>query len=137
MKIKDVMTPDPQIVAPETPLPEVALLMKELDVGMIPVCDGDTLQGTITDRDIVLHGVAEGLDLARTQAEEIMSPDVIYCFEDQDSSEAAELMEANQVRRLVVLDRDKRLTGIVSLGDLAVKDDEREPVTEALTGISL
>jgi CBS domain-containing protein len=136
MKIKDVMTPDPQIIAPESPVTEVALLMKEHDVGMIPVCDGDTLQGTITDRDIVLHGVAEGLDLARTRVEEIMNPDVIYCYEDQDTAEAAGLMEAHQVRRLAVLDRDKRLTGILSLGDLAVKSDDQEPVGEALTGIS-
>lgn len=110
--------------------------MRDLDVGMIPVCDGEHLRGMITDRDIAIRGVAEGLDLATTPVDRLMTPDVLYCFEDQTTGEAAEMMDQNQVRRLVVLNRDKRLTGIVSIGDLATRTDEKEELAKAVEGIS-
>jgi CBS domain-containing protein len=86
----------------------------------------------ITDRDIVIRAIAEGHDPKSTRIQDIMTPDVIYCFEDQDLEEATQLMKESQVRRLVVLNRDKQLTGIVSLGDLAVKTGD-----ESLSGAAL
>jgi CBS domain-containing protein len=136
MKINQIMTPDPQVVSPVATVNEAAGLMRDLDVGMIPVCDGEHLRGMITDRDIAIRGVAEGLDLATTPVDRLMTPDVLYCFEDQTTGEAAEMMDQNQVRRLVVLNRDKRLTGIVSIGDLATKTDEKEELAKAVEGIS-
>jgi CBS domain-containing protein len=88
------------------------------------VCDGDRLLGMITDRDIVLRAIAEGRDPQTTSVEEAMTPGVVYCYQDQDVEEAAALMKEHQLRRLVVLDRDKRLVGILSLGDIAADTDE-------------
>jgi CBS domain-containing protein len=110
--------------------------MKKLDVGALPVCGGqERLIGMITDRDIVLRCVADGRDLEETKVQDIMTPDIEYCFEDQPVEHAARLMHDMQIRRLVVLDDNHKLCGIVSLGDLAVDTDERL-VGSALEGIS-
>jgi CBS domain-containing protein len=98
--------------------------MRSLDVGVLPVCDGDRLVGMLTDRDLTIRAVAEGRDPKITTVEEVMTPEVAYCFEDQDIEEAERVMEKHQIRRLPVLNREKRLVGIVSLGDFATKDDE-------------
>jgi CBS domain-containing protein len=135
MKVSEIMSREPVVVAPGTSLSETAKLMRDLDVGMIPVCDGDTLQGMITDRDIAIRGVASDLD-PNSGVEEVMTRNVLYCFEDDPIEEAAKLMEDAQVRRLVVLTRDKRLIGILSLGDLATRTDESETVAEAVKAIS-
>jgi len=121
MRINQVMTPGAECIRPDASLQSAAERMKMLDVGSLPVCDNDRLVGMITDRDITVRATAEGLPPGLGQVRDVMTPDVIYCFEDQDVGEAVELMERNQIRRLVVLKRDKRLVGIVSLGDLAVK----------------
>lgn len=136
MKIYEIMTPDPQVIPPEAPTNEAAGLMRDLDVGMIPVCDGEHLRGMITDRDIAIRGVAEGLDLVTTPVDRLMTREVLYCFEDQTTGEAADMMEENQVRRLVVLNRNKRLTGIVSIGDLATRAGDKEKLAEAVERIS-
>ena len=91
---------------------------------MKPVYDGDRMVGMLTDSDINLRATAEGLDPTKTPVHEVMTPDVVYCFEDQPVEEAARIMEEKQIRRLIILNRDKRLVGIVSLGDLAVRDTE-------------
>jgi len=135
MKVSEIMSREPVVVAPGTSLSETAQLMRDLDVGMIPVCDGDTLQGMITDRDIAIRGVASHLD-PNSGVEEVMTRNVLYCFEDDPIEEAAKLMEDAQVRRLVVLTREKRLIGILSLGDLATRTDESETVAEAVKAIS-
>ena len=95
--------------------------MKAFDVGMLPVCENDRLIGTITDRDIVVRALAEGLNPSATTVREVMTPEIAYCFEDQTISEAAGVMEQRQVRRLPVLNREQHLVGIVSVGDLAVR----------------
>ena len=136
MKVSEIMSREPVVVAPGTTLCEAAQLMRDLDVGMIPVCDGDTLQGMITDRDIAIRAVAAELDPATVGVEEVMTRNVLYCFEDDPIEEAAKMMEDAQVRRLVVLTRDKRLIGIMSLGDLATRTEERETVAEAVKAIS-
>jgi CBS domain-containing protein len=110
--------------------------MKSLDVGVLPVCgEQDRLVGMITDRDVTVRAIAEGEHPRVIRVKDIMTPEVFYCFEDDDTNEAARQMKDKQIRRLVVLNRDKRLTGIVSLGDLAVEGD-RHQAAEALSGVS-
>ena len=132
MKINEIITHDPQVIRPETVLIEAAQKMKSMDIGMLPVCDGDRLVGVITDRDITVRSVAQGHDPKSVRVSEVMTPEVIYCFDDEDVKEAAEKMEEKQVRRLPVLNRQKRLVGIVSLGDLAVRTGK-----ETLAGVVL
>ena len=136
MKLKDIMTPNPRCVSPDDSLQEAARTMRDLDVGPVPVCDHDRLAGMITDRDITVRAVAEGKDPRTTKVREVMTGEIIYAFEDQDVQEAARTMQERQVRRLVVLNRDKRLLGIVSLGDLAVKAGDERLSGEALEQVS-
>ena len=121
MQLRDVMTRDVEVVRPDATLQEAAGRMKALDVGVIPVCDGEHLMGMLTDRDITVRATAAGRDPRTTHVRDVMTPDVVYCFEDQDVTEAQRLMQERQIRRLLILNRDKRLAGVVSLGDLAVK----------------
>jgi len=111
-----------------------ACRMSELDVGILPVTENDRLVGIITDRDIAIRGIAEGLGPS-AKVREVMTPEVKYCFSDQEIDEIAENMADIQVRRLPVVDRDKRLVGILSLGDIATSD-EIDQAAEALSGIS-
>jgi CBS domain-containing protein len=137
MLVKDVMTSPVECAFPDTTLREAAQKMKKLDVGTLPICgQDDRLAGIITDRDITIRAVADGLDPSTAKVGENMSPGIIYCFEDQDVSDAAHMMEQNQVRRLVVLNRDKRMVGIVSLGDLAVDCGDEEMAGHTLEAIS-
>src|SRR5207253_2281629 len=112
-KVHEVMTRGAECIRPDACLREAAERMKALDVGVLPVCDDDRLVGMVTDRDITVRGTAERMPPGLGQVRDVMTPNVISCFEDQDVGEAARLMEQNQVRRLVVLNRDKRLVGIV------------------------
>jgi CBS domain-containing protein len=117
-------------------LQEAAKMMKSLDVGSLPVCDGNRLLGMLTDRDITIRATAEGRDPTTTTVRETMTEKILYCYEDQDVREAAQIMEERQIRRLPILNRDKRLVGIVSLGDLAVDSGQEQIAGEALTEIS-
>src|SRR6185503_3670579 len=126
MELRDIMTRNVEIVSADSSLKEAATKMRELDVGLIPVCDGDRLQGMVSDRDITIRATADGRDPVKTKVSEIMSTDIAYCLEDQEVEEAISLMEARQIRRLPVLDTDKRLVGIVSLGDVAVHIGDRD-----------
>lgn len=119
-KVRDIMTRSPRCVPPDTTLTEVAKIMGELDVGSLPICDDDRLTGMITDRDIVLRAVAQGRDPRSTTVREVMSGSIAFITEDDDVEKATRLFEAKRIRRLPVLTREKRLVGIVSLGDLAV-----------------
>lgn len=121
MKIQDIMTPHARCVCPQESVAIAASLMRELNVGALPVCDNDRLAGVITDRDITVRAVADGADPKSTPVQAIMSHELVYIFEDQEIDEAARLMEVKQIRRLPVLNRNKRLVGIVSLGDMAVE----------------
>src|SRR5215471_9942486 len=123
MQVKEVMTHNPEVVRPEALLQEVAEKMSTLDVGILPVCDGDQLIGLLTDRDVTVRATAAGCDPTLIQVCDVMTTHLVYCFEDQDIAEAAELMEEQQVRRLPVLNHHHRLVGIVSLDDLAVGGD--------------
>ena len=136
MQAKDVMTRDVRSIHPDETLEAAAAGMALLDVGPLPVHDGKRLVGMLTDRDIVVRAVATGLDPIQARVREVMTPAVVYCFEDQDVGEAARLMEEHKVRRLVVLGRDERLVGIVSLGDLAVGTGDEHRVGEVLEVVS-
>ena len=128
MKVKDVMCTTPTILTPEASIVEAAQNMQKLDCGFLPVGENDRLIGTVTDRDIVLRAVA-GKKPLETKVRDVMSNKIRYCFEDQDTDEALKLMQDQQIRRLAVLNRNKRLTGIVSLGDLAKKCSSQESGT--------
>lgn len=136
MQVSDVMTTSVETIRPDSPLQEAAERMKSLDVGPLPVCDGDRLVGMITDRDITVRAVAQGFGGTMGSVRDVMTPDVVYCFEDQDVQEAAKLMQEHQIRRLVVLNRDKRLVGIVSLGDVAVETGDEKLAGTTLEKVS-
>jgi CBS domain-containing protein len=139
MQIREVMTKHVEVLPPHASIREAAAKMRDLDVGGIPICDGEKLQGFLTDRDLAIRALAEARDPANTKVWEVMSPDITYCFEDNEVEEAAQMMESKQIRRLPIVDRDKRLVGIVSLGDIAVRSEGaqgQDPAAEALEGIS-
>ena len=136
MRIAEVMTTDVEVIDSYVPLTEAAAKMKTLDVGLLPICDGDKLIGTLTDRDITVRGIAEGYDPSDTKVSDIMSTDLAYCFEDEEIDKALSLMEDRQIRRLPVLDRENRLIGIVSLGDLAIHIAQKERLGKTLEEVS-
>lgn len=136
MQLKEIMTREPEVVSPQDSLKEAAHKMKDLNVGVMPVCDGKRVVGMLTDRDITVRATAEGRDPNSTRVEEAMTPEPVYAFEDQDDREAARMMERNQIRRLIVVDHEKHLAGVVSLGDLAVKAGNDELTGEATEQIS-
>ena len=136
VQIKDIMTRNVEVVHPEATLREAAQKMAALDVGPLPVCSGDQLVGMLTDRDITVRATAEGRDPKTTKVHEVMTPEIVYAFEDEDVSEAAHIMAEQQVRRLVVLNQSKQLVGIISLGDLAVHTGDVRQAGETLEGVS-
>jgi CBS domain-containing protein len=119
MEIRQVMTDKVSFVGPDTRIPEVARIMRDEDIGSTPVVEDDRLIGMVTDRDIVVRVVAEDKDPRAVTARAAMSPKILYCFDDQSVEDVLENMGDNQIRRLPVVNRDKRLVGVVSLGDLA------------------
>lgn len=135
MKVREAMTRDVRIATPNESIRQAAQAMSEIDAGVLPVGENDRLVGMITDRDIAIRAVAAGKS-PRTPISDIMSADVCYCFDDQDIGDVAANMGEIKVRRLPVLNRDKRLVGILSLGDMALADGQDKPTTEALCGIS-
>ncbi|MBD3232288.1 MAG: CBS domain-containing protein [candidate division Zixibacteria bacterium] len=136
MFVRDIMSTDVELVNPDMTLSEAAIRMKERDIGFLPVGENDRLVGMVTDRDIAIRGVAEGKDPVTESIRNIMTPDVQYCFENQEVGEAAKLMEDKQIRRLVVLNDDKRLVGVCSLGDFAVETSDKELGGEVLQEVS-
>jgi CBS domain-containing protein len=136
MELRDIMTRNVEVVNGNASLKEAATKMKKLDVGLIPVCDGDRLKGLLTDRDITIRATANGRDPSKTKVSEVMSTDIAYCLEDQAVDEAVILMEARQIRRLPILNQDKQLVGIVSLADIAVHVGDRDLTGETLEEIS-
>jgi CBS domain-containing protein len=135
MKVSDCMTRDVRVASPTQTLREAARLMAELDVGVLPVGENDQLIGMITDRDIAVRAVAAGLG-PDTAVSEVMTDSVMYCFADQSLEEVSRNMGDIQVRRLPVVDREKRLVGIISLSDIAQGDDAIEEAGEALRDIA-
>lgn len=134
MRISNCMTKDVQIADPEQTLREAAISMGRLDAGVLPVGENDRLVGMITDRDIAIRGIAEGKG-PEAKIRDVMSTEVRYCFDDDDVEDVLHTMSALKVRRLPVLNRDKRLVGIISLGDIATQGAMAE-TGEALSDIS-
>ena len=135
MNIQEVMTPDVSFVTPDTPILEIARKMRDADIGSTPVIENDRLVGMVTDRDIVVRVVAEGRPTQTATARDAMSPGILCCFEDESVEDVLEKMGDQQIRRLPVINRDKRLVGVVSLGDLSLTG-KRKRAGEALQEIS-
>lgn len=119
MKVKDAMHKGAQWVEPTTPVSEIAKLMQKLDVGAIPIGENDRLVGMVTDRDIACRGVADSKDCSTLTARDIMSKGIIYCTEAEDLADALRIMEQKKIRRLPVLNENKRMVGMLSLGDIS------------------
>ena len=134
-QLKDLMSRDVKLVSPETSIKEAALMMRDGDFGMMPVGEADKMIGTISDRDIAIRAVAldKGPD---TKVRDTMTTGVAWAYETDSVEKAVKIMSEKQVRRLPIVDENKRLVGIVALGDLAVKDSEKDSSAEALSEIS-
>jgi CBS domain-containing protein len=128
-RVADVMTEEVQVIEPQQSLKRAAEIMAKFDVGSLPVCNGSRLLGMLTDRDIVVRGIASGLNLETDCVSAAMTEDVLYCSPGQDIAEALHLMGNHQVRRLPVIDAERLLVGIVSLGDLAVERPQNAGTT--------
>ncbi|WP_366937569.1 CBS domain-containing protein [Hydrogenophaga sp.] len=134
-RLKDVMSYDVQVISPDATIREAAARMRDQGFGMLPVGEHDRMIGAVTDRDIAMRAVAEGKG-SDTLVRDVMSEDVIWCYDDDTVEKGADMMCRRQVRRLPVVNREKRLVGIVSLGDFAVAADDIQPTADALVGIS-
>ena len=134
MKVSQAMTHDVCVVRPDHTIEDVARMMLAIDAGMLPVAENDKLVGTITDRDIAVRAVAEGKG-PKTYVREVMTEDVKYCFEDEDTAHVSRNMGEQQVRRLPVVNRNKRLVGILSLADVAQQEADGRKVGNALRGV--
>lgn len=119
MKVSEVMHPGVHWVEPGTPIIEIAKLMRDQDIGSLPVGEDDRLVGMVTDRDIVCRGIAQGLDCSVMTARDVMSSGIIYCRDNEELDDAVRIMEQHEVRRLPVINDDKRMVGILSLGDIS------------------
>jgi CBS domain-containing protein len=136
MLLKDVMTKTLQRVSSRDTLMQAAALMRDHDIGMLPVADGETFIGTLTDRDITVRSTAEGRDPAATLVGDIMSTGVVFGYSEDETAKATQSMEKNQVRRLLVLDDQDQCVGVVSLGDIALRGDDPALSEELLEVLS-
>ena len=133
--LKDLMSRDVKVIDPDMTIGEAAKKMRDGDFGMLPVGEDDQMIGTISDRDIAIRAVAEGKD-ADTKGRDVMSEGIAWVYEDESVEQAAMIMSERQVRRLPIVNRDKRLVGIVALGDIAVESSVIRPAAQALSAIS-
>ncbi len=136
MQVHEIMTPEVEVIHPDATLKEAAEKMSQLEIGPLPVCDGKRLVGMLTDRDITIRATALGCDPNTTKVCEAMTSEVVYCFMDQEVQIAAQMMETRQIRRVPVLNRDKQLVGIVSLGDISVETQDQKLAGKTLEGVS-
>ena len=136
MKAKEFMSFVVECISSDTPIEDAAQKMKTLDVGFLPVCKDDRLVGTLTDRDIVLRVIAERKNVKECKAHQVMTNDVFWCYEDQTANEIADYMAEKEVRRLLVLNSEKRIVGVISIGDLAKARGEQQTAGEAIKEIA-
>jgi CBS domain-containing protein len=136
MQIKEVMTRGVVLIDPECTLQQAGEKMKDLDIGALPVCENNRAVGMITDRDIVIRSVAAGHDPHVDTVRDVMTPEIVFCFEDQDLATGIQFMKQKQVRRLAVLNGEKQLVGILSLGDLALNPNCDEVAGMVLKSVS-
>jgi len=135
MKVNECMSTDVQVCAPGDTMADAARMMKKIDAGFLPVGENDRLVGMITDRDLAVRGVAEDRG-TNTPVRDIMSAEVLYCFDDESLDDVASQMGAQQVRRLPVLSRSKRLVGVISLGDISQAGGNGSQAAAALAGVT-
>jgi len=135
MKVKDMMHKGAEYVAPNAKLQVIAKKMRDYDVGAIPVCEDGKTIGMVTDRDIAVRALANGKDLSKLEAKDVMSKNVIFCRDSEEAEDALRIMEDNKIRRLPVLNEAKKLVGMVSLGDIsyALSRDLTGEVTKAVS----
>ena len=133
--VKDVMSSDVQVISPDAPITEAARRMRDGDFGMMPVGENDRMVGSISDRDIVVRALAEGRD-GNVKVRDVMSQGIHWAYEDESVERATAIMGEHQIRRLPIVNRDKRLVGIVALGDLAAKKAKPVQAAKALGDIS-
>ncbi|MGE5537076.1 MAG: CBS domain-containing protein [Gemmatimonas sp.] len=136
MLVREIMSQPVELIASDDTILDAAKKMADCDCGALPVAENDRLVGMLTDRDIVTRAVAQGFDPSECFVREVMSPDIKYLYEDESIEDAARNMRVLQVKRLPVLNREKRLVGIVSLGDLGCDRSTSHEAEEALFGIS-
>ena len=136
MRVKEVMTPAIALMHPDRTVKEAAEKMHELNIGVLPVGEADQVLGMLTDRDIVVRSVAVGHDPLTERLRDVMTPGVIYCFDDQDVSEAMELMKQNRIRRLVVRNRHNQLVGMLALCDLARERGHQAAIGAVLPAVA-
>ena len=125
MKLREIMSDHVEVIHPDDTLQTAAEKMRDRDIGFLPVCDGERLIGVLTDRDLITRALADGLESKAILGRDLVTSPAIYCFDDQSVDEAAKLMHDNQIRRLVVLSRDKQMVGVISLGDLAMTSNDK------------
>jgi len=136
MLAKEIMSKKPEFLSPSATLKQAADQMRSHDYGFIPIGENDRLVGTITDRDLAIKGVAQGLDPNKKTVKEVMHKGIHYCFENDPLEKVIHQMEQLQVRRLIVLNKDKRMTGIISLGDIATKCKDPKLCSELTEAVS-
>ncbi len=134
--MREIMTKSLEEIGPGASVQQAARILKEKDIGAIPVCEGDKVIGMLTDRDIAIRTAAAGLDPRRTEVRQAMTHEAIFCFDDDDVQKAVKLMEDKQIRRLLVLDHSKKAVGIVSLGDIATRIHDEHICGEVLEKVS-
>jgi CBS domain-containing protein len=135
MKVKEMMHKQAEWVSPQTPVAAIAKKMQQHDIGAIPVGENDRLIGMVTDRDIALRAVANGKDISSLTARDVMSKGITWCRDSDDATEAARIMESKKIRRLPVIDANKRMVGMLSLGDMSHSASQRV-VAELVKGVS-
>ena len=134
-KLSEVMTRNVQVISPEATIREAAQQMRGGDFGLLPVGENDRMIGAISDRDIAIRAIAEGKE-STTRVRDVMSDGIVWAYDSDSVGDAARIMSEHQVRRLPVVDRNKRLVGIVALGDFAIDSSDIVPAAEALAEIS-
>jgi len=136
MKVREIMTPAAETIQPEATVEEAAQRMRDLDIGGLPVVSDGKLVGFVTDRDLVVRGIADGKEVSRTKIREVMTPEVVCAYEDEDEREASQRMGEHMIRRLMVCDHEGHAIGMLSLGDLAVHGSKKAATDKALEDIS-
>lgn len=136
MKVREIMTGSVECIPPDTTISKVAEKMRDMDIGFLPICENDRLVGAVTDRDITIRSVAQGRDPRLAPVKDIMSLQAFYCYEDDDVQNVARKMEDKEVRRMLILNRQKKLVGIVSIGDIARASGDQNLVGEMLGHIA-
>lgn len=136
MQAKEVMSSNIRIIPGSTSIQAAAELMRQMDIGMLPVTEDGRIVGTLTDRDITIRAVAEGADPGATPAREVMTREVVSCYEDQDASEVASAMELNKVRRVIVVNRKNEAIGLISVDDLALHPETKMLADEVVKQFS-